>query len=207
MKKIMMMAVMAVACLTASAQNARHDAGTFTLQPHIGLSVGSLGGTFSYIMENQTKASFEDDLRAGLIVGVDAEYYFNNWLSASAGVNYTQQGWRMKETVSGEKWNVNLDYINIPVLANFYIARGFALKVGVQPGFLINAKNDGHDFKDACKTFNFSIPFGLSYEFKNGITIDWLTSLAVTKINKVSDDKNKWRSNFAWLTLGYKFEL
>ena len=41
MKKIFMMAVMAVAALTA---NAQQEAGTFSLQPKVGLSVSSLSG-------------------------------------------------------------------------------------------------------------------------------------------------------------------
>ena len=176
-----MIAVMAVMCLTASAQKIRHDVGTFTLQPMVGLSVG--------------------------VLGVEAEYYVNDWLSATAGVHYTQQGWRMKEKISGDKWNMNLDYINIPVMANFYVAKGFALKIGVQPGFLINAKNDGTDVKKGFESFNFSIPFGLSYEFKNGITLDWRTMIAVTTANKNSTSDDKYRSNCAWLTLGYKFSL
>ncbi len=208
MKKLMMMVVLAACCLTTSAQNTRRDAGEFTLQPKVGLAVGTLGGTFTYYLSpTQSRTSIEDEMRGAFIGGVEAEYYVNNWFSASASLMYSQQGWRMKEKVSGDKWNVNLDYINIPVLANFYVARGFAIKVGVQPGFLINAKNDGHNFKSDCESFNFSIPFGLSYEFKNGITIDWLSSLALTKVNKVSDSDNKWRSNCAWLTLGYKFSL
>ena len=35
---------------------------------------------------------------------------------------------------------MKLDYINVPVLANFYVAKGFAFKVGVQPSFLVNDK-------------------------------------------------------------------
>ena len=204
----MMIAVMAVMCLTASAQKIRHDVGTFTLQPMVGLSVGVLGGSYTYYMSaNQTKADFEDEMRTGFTGGVEAEYYVNDWFSATAGVHYTQQGWRMKEKISGDKWNMNLDYINIPVMANFYVAKGFALKIGVQPGFLINAKNDGTDVKKGFESFNFSIPFGLSYEFKNGITLDWRTMIAVTTANKNSTSDDKYRSNCAWLTLGYKFSL
>ena len=33
-----------------------------------------------------------------------------------------------------------MDYVNIPILANFYVAKGFAVKVGIQPGFLVNDK-------------------------------------------------------------------
>ena len=56
--------------------------------------------------------------------------------------------------------------------------------------------------------FDFSIPFGVSYQFKVPITIDARYQLGLTKLNKesfpgVKDSKN---SVFT-LTVGYKFAL
>lgn len=209
MKKIFLMAVVGMmATMSAQAQKIRHDVGTFTLKPAVGLSVGSLGGSFTYYVDaNNNKVDIEDEMRAGFVGGLEAEYYINDWLSATAGVYYTQQGWRMKEKVSGDKWNENLDYINIPIMANFYVLNGFALKIGVQPGFLINAKRDGVDVKSGCESFIFSLPIGLSYEFKNGITIDWNTNFGLTSVNKNKTSDDNYHSHCAWLTLGYKFSL
>ena len=87
MKKFFLMAVMAVACLTANAQNARHSEGSFTLQPMIGIAAGTLSGTYSDF-EISSK-----DPRAGLTIGAEAEYYTKTpWLSVSAALMYTQQG-------------------------------------------------------------------------------------------------------------------
>ena len=208
MKKLMMMMALAAFCLTTNAQNSRHEVGTFTVQPMAGLSVGSMGGTVTYYMNaNQQNIGIEDEMRLGFTAGAEAEYYINDWFSATAGINYTQQGWRIKEKNSGDKFNQNLDYLNIPVMANFYVLKGFALKIGVQPGFLLNAKYDGHDNKKGYESFNFSIPFGLSYEFANGITLDWRTMIAVTRANKNSTSEDKYYSHCAWLTVGYKFSL
>ena len=191
-----MIAVVAVACLTASAQNARHAAGSFTIQPMIGIAAGTLSGTYSD-WEISSK-----DPRAGLVIGAEAEYYTStHWLSLSAGLLYQQQGFKLKNTPSAK-----LDYINIPVLVNFYVAKGFALKIGLQPGFLVNAKQDGNDFKDACNTFNLALPVGLSYEFKNGLTLDLRGAASLTKLNKKGDDL-KWYSDAGMLTIGYKFSL
>ena len=44
MKKMMMIAVMAVMCLTANAQKMRHGAGQITIQPMVGFSVGTFRG-------------------------------------------------------------------------------------------------------------------------------------------------------------------
>ena len=188
-----MMAVMAVACLTANAQNARHEAGSFTIQPMIGIAAGTLSGTYSDL-EFSSK-----DPRAGLAIGAEGEYYTStHWLSISAGLMYCQQGWESKN--SGVTATQKLDYINIPVLVNFYVAKGFALKIGLQPGFLVSADN-----KDAFESFNLSMPIGLSYEFKNGITLDLRGTPGLTAVNKNSNSDWKLRSDCSTLTIGYKF--
>jgi len=198
MKKMMMMLIMATVALTANAQNARHAAGSFTIQPMIGIAAGTLSGTYSDLEFNSK------DPRAGLAIGAEAEYYTKtSWLSLSAGVMYAQQGWETK--AGGKTFTQKLDYINIPVLVNFYVAKGFALKIGLQPGFLINAKYESTDNKSDCESFNLSMPIGLSYEFANGITLDLRGTPALTAVNKNSNSDWKLRSDCSTLTIGYKF--
>ena len=200
MKKFFLMAVMAVACMTANAQNARHSEGSFTIQPMIGIAAGTLSGTYSDF-EISSK-----DPRAGLTIGAEAEYYTKTpWLSVSAALMYTQQGWEQKNL--GKTVTQKLDYINIPILVNFYVAKGFALKIGLQPGFLVNAQFDGNDNKSLCESFNLSLPIGLSYEFKNGITLDLRGTPGLTAVNKNSTSDWKLRSDCSTLTIGYKFSL
>jgi len=195
----MMIAVMAVCCLTANAQKMRHPAGKATIQPMIGLSYGTLRG--EYKTTSGTIKYDNDDPRYGLAIGAEGEYYFDNgWFSLSAGVLYMQQGCEIKSVTT------KLDFINIPVLANFYVAKGFALKTGLQPGFLVSAKEKGVDHKDVCNTFNLSLPIGLSYEFKNGITLDLRGAASMTNLIKDSDNM-KWYADGGMLTIGYKFEL
>lgn len=196
----MMIAVMAVACLTANAQNSRHDAGSFTLQPMVGLSGGNLRGEYS--TNGSTIKYDNDEYRWGVVAGAEAEYYTStHWLTISGAVLYQQMGWKFK---NASTWKA--DFINIPILANFYVAKGFALKAGLQPGFLVSAKVDGVNFKDDCNTFNLAIPLGLSYEFANGITLDLRGFASVTNLLKDSGN-TKWYNDGGMLTVGYKFEL
>ena len=90
-------------------------------------------------------------------------------------------------------------------MVNFYVAKGFALKIGLQPGFLVNAKAESVDNKDAFASFNLSMPIGLSYEFKNGITLDLRGTPGLTAVNKNSNSDWKLRSDCSTLTIGYKF--
>ena len=192
MKKMMMIAVMAVMCLTANAQKMRHGAGKITIQPMIGFSVGTFRGEYT------SGTITGNEARVGLAIGAEAEYYTTtDWLSLSAALKYGQLGWEWKNANT-----VKLDYIDIPLMANFYVAKGFALKVGLQPGFLVNDNANGE-----CKSFNFSIPVGLSYEFKNGITLDLRGGYSLTRVDKFDGNDLKYYTDGGSLTIGYKFEL
>lgn len=105
-----------------------------------------------------------------------------------------------------------LDYINVPILANVYVTKGLAVKLGVQPGFKVNAKYDtkttalGVAVKTSgepdVKSVDFSIPVGISYEYAN-FQLDARYNWGLTKIYKHGDDKN----SVFQITLGYKFDL
>ena len=189
---------MAIVTCTAEAQNTLRENGTLTLQPKIGAGFGYLSGKVDMEPGAQRR------IRTGIVLGVEGEYYATGWLGIAAGVNYAMQGWKYEAphvtTVT------KLNYINIPLVANFYPVKGFALKAGVQFGFLLTAKQDEGDWKSNAEKFNFAIPVGLSYEFRNFV-LDARYNFAVSPINKDRTDGNRWRSDLIQLTIGYKFAL
>ena len=192
-----MMLFMATVALTASAQNTLRDNGTFTLQPKVGIGIGMLSG------EWKTYAGFDNKSRVGLVAGVEGEYYATEWLGIALGLNYAQQGWKMEG--NGLEKTFKYDYLNVPLTGNFYVAKGLALKTGVQFGFLMSAKVGDSDVKDGCEKLNLSIPIGVSYEYGN-VVLDLRYNLGLSKTNKEGND-NKLRSDLLQITLGYKFAL
>ena len=227
MKKLMMIAAMMVAAVSAKAQ---FEPGTFSIQPKAGFSIAWLSNMPK--LPISTNTTLDKSPVAGVVIGAEAEYQLTNMISLAAGVNYSLQGsgWEDYELKSGNNKvelkdaKVELGYITIPVVANFYLFKGFAVKAGIQPGFLTNAKMkasikgemDGsnmttdvdNDMKDECKKFDLSVPIGVSYQFKVPVTLDLRYNLGVTKVNKesvsgVDDSKN----NVISLTVGYKFAL
>ena len=188
MKKIIMMAVMAVAALSA---NAQQEAGTFSIQPKAGLTVSSLSG-------DGTKA------KAGFTAGVEGMYQATQKFGVSLGVMYSMQGAKSK---ANSDLKVNYGYINIPILANYYVVKGLAVKAGIQPGFMVSAKEKYGDtsvnVKDGCKTFDFTIPVGVSYEIAN-VVFDARYNFGLTKTVKNYD---KGKNGVFTFTVGYKFGL
>lgn len=186
---------MAVVMLASVASYAQQAVGTFTLQPKIGMNVASL-----------TKSDGADP-RIGLAAGVEAEYQATDIFSISAGIIYSMQGNKYEE--KGVTSTQKLDYINIPILANVYVTKGLAVKLGVQPAFNVSDKikySGGkvsiQDEDAGAESFDFSIPVGLSYEFNN-VVLDARYNFGVTSVADGGDAKN---SVFQF-TLGYKFAL
>ena len=195
MKKLMMIAVMAIFAMTASAQNTNREVGAFTLQPKVGLTIGSFSGEYVTV-----GGKVENKKRVGFTAGLEGEIYATNWLGIALGLNYAQQGWKFNDV------KCKYDYLNVPLVADFYVARGLALKTGVQLGFLMNAKWDDLNVKDDSNKTNFSIPIGISYEFSN-VVLDLRYNVALSKVNKNATDNYKYRSDLVQITIGYKFEL
>ena len=217
MKKIMMIAAMMVATVTANAQN---EVGQITLQPKVGLNIAKITGG--------------GNTRAGLVAGLEAEYGIAENFGVTVGALYSMQGTKRNDDDSGVKTSVkfNIDYLNIPILAQYYVIPGLAVKAGVQLGFVVRNKakldtnitglvgfsDEGsiNEFYDAFKQvpgldipedaklqkFDFSIPVGLSYEYESFV-LDARYNIGVSKVIKGYNDRN----SVFQLTLGYKFAL
>lgn len=192
MKKLLLMAAVMLSSVGAFAQ---HAVGSFTLQPKVGINIANITNNGDY---GKARVDF-----AG---GLEGEYQVSDIFSLSAGLMYSRQGYKAKDNVaglSGKDWKPS--YLNVPVLANVYVVPGLAVKLGVQPGFMVDKDKDG--YKGEVNTFDLSIPVGLSYEYNNFV-LDGRYNWGVTKVNKNSvkgfDDT---RNSVFQITLGYKFSL
>lgn len=198
MKKLFLMALMAFIATTASF--AQWSVGSITVQPKIGINGANI-----------TDAD-NSDSRIGLVLGGEFEYRVSPIFSLSAGALYSMQG--CKGTAEDDDGNtgdvsLKLDYINVPILANVYVVKGLAIKLGIQPGFNVRHKASATvsgvnvtTNLPGVKSVDFSIPIGVSYEF-NRFVIDGRYNLGVTKLIDGADSKH---SVFQF-TFGYKFAL
>lgn len=191
--------------LMAVAAMAQHREGTCTVQPKVGLNVSTL-----------TDA---DKSIADVCFGMEAEYMLTDNFSLSAAVMVSNQGAKYDD--AGMKYTADLDYANIPIMANYYVLPGLALKAGVQPGFRTKAKlktdNGTYDIDEYYKLmgllipgeepeiskFDLSISVGISYEYNN-IVLDARYNWGLLKVENIG---SAYYNRVFEVTLGYKFEL
>ena len=200
MRKYIWVLVMMFSVTSAFAQ---HKVGSATIQPKIGLNVSNL-------THNDGA-----DSRTEFTGGVELEYQFTKQLAFAVGLVYSPQG-SYANDLNGNvpngynvKSTKQIDYLNVPIVANLYLLKGFAVKLGIQPGFNVKAnieteskgRKENYTLYDV-KWFDFSIPIGLSYEYKNFVA-DARCNIGFTKVIDGTKSKNK----VFQFTLGYKFNL
>lgn len=196
----MMIAAMMIAAVSANAQN---EIGQVTLKPLVGINLATM---------TDTKGS---DMRVGLAAGVEAEYGVAENFSLSAGLIYSMQGVKGNFVEDGVPVDltVKTDYINIPILANYYVIPGLAIKAGIQPAFKASAKAEAEasvagvsasaeEDLAGTKSVYLSVPVGVSYEISNFV-LDARYNWGLGKAFDWADAKH---SVFQF-TLGYKFSL
>lgn len=222
MKKIVMMCALLVTSLSA---NAQYDPGTWSMQVKFGFGASHLTNMEKIPLSD---SNADTEFKGASMIGVDVQYQATKWFGIQSGINFWWQGsgWEefVEDNVKFEDNKFELNYVAVPVLANFYVARGLALKSGVQLGYMVNAdvemtakaKVDNYkvtditsiDVEDDCKKFDVSIPVGISYETNS----DWIFgaqyNIGLTKVNKESFEGVKDSKNGVFMfTVGWKFKL
>jgi hypothetical protein len=238
MKRINILVVTLGITLGMMAQNQK---GTFSVRPMAGISIANLSSNLDNYYHNQV----------GLTAGVEVEYALSNQIGISLGAIYSQQGSEIDGSTdlrytddngqqhidySEYEGHLRTNYINLPLMVNYYVVKGLAIKAGIQVGLhcddrlkedqlfvrhvhlpsadvfttlpsgLVNEmwSKTIHE-TDACKSMDFGIPVGLSYEYKN-VTLDARYYFGLTKIDK-SQELQDIRNRTFSVTFGYRFNL
>lgn len=173
--------------------------------------------------------------RYGWRAGVEAAYQLTDKFALAAELKYSLQGANYDDFEIPAKHTdgYNLDattvsnislsqhYIQLPVLARYYVARGFAIQAGLQPGYCVSNKLSTDleyggktmdvvdDKTDLLSKFDLSIPVGISYE-AYGIVLDARYNFGITNVYGGSWDggtKPTSRNSVVEISLGYRFDM
>jgi len=187
----------------------------FSIIPRIGInSSKTTNNQFICIIYSHGGSSLDDyhdtDSKMGYVFGIDADYAYAKRLSTTLGLSYSNEGFKLKSIEATQYMN----FVNISLMESFYVLPGLALKAGLQYGYLESAelkdkdysgfsglktKSDKEDYRDT----NFSIPIGVSYEYKN-VILDLRYNIGLSNMYAYLDN---YRTKSFWLTLGYRIHL
>lgn len=232
MKKMFLSALFLAAALTMSAQS---RPGTFSLTPKVGVGLAKITEQDIHYGDGHP---MKPKHRAGFMAGLEGEYQCSDELSLTLGAYYAALGYRNGDTEILQSQTeeqavysayqdayTRLDYVLVPMMLNMYIAKGFAVKAGLQAGFMVSAKSEvkvsditydkstgvgtygspvtlKNSSLEGYRQFDLSIPLGLSYEYMD-VVLDARYNLGLLKMSTTSGAKN----SFFTFAVGYKFNL
>lgn len=159
--------------------------------------------------------------KVGFQVGGFAEIKLSDKFSVQPELLYSLQGVKFKDSEIGfatTETTDNLSYLNIPVMAKYYVAEKFSLEAGPQIGFLLSAKSDFSGFdgdedfsgdidtKDFYKSIDFGVNFGAGYDFTENLSAGLRYNLGLSNIAETVEGENfKQKNSVFSLSVGYKF--
>jgi opacity protein-like surface antigen len=174
-----------------------------------GLNVANISGD---IEDNSSKVGFH--------VGGFVEIKVSDKFSVQPELLFSTQGAQREYsedfggTVVSINEKINLSYLNIPVMAKYYVAEGFSLEAGPQIGFLTSAKykfeaegeEEEVDGKDDFESVDFGLNFGAGYDFTENLSAGLRYNLGLSNIVKTdAGNDNKFQNSVLSVSLGYKF--
>tara|TARA_B100000929_G_C15423803_1_gene392299 strand:- start:110 stop:718 length:609 start_codon:yes stop_codon:yes gene_type:complete len=165
---------------------------------------------------NMTSDGFEDNnTRTGFHLGVLAEIPVGDRFSVQPEVLYSTQGTEATRNFGGDRiqGEYQLDYVQVPVIAKFYIIDGLALEAGPSFNFLVEEEYDFEsntlDFEtdtEFASTFEFGGAFGASYKLNNGFFLNGRYVVGFTDaFDSDSFDDDAIKNNGFQLGVGFQF--
>ncbi len=205
--------VFCISMLIAFIVSAQNDVKQWTLKPFAGISISSFMG-------DDADGS---EARFGYHGGLEAEYQFHPRWSVALGALYSTGGAKISE--NAENMTIKSDRVYFPLTVKCYVWRGLSLSAGVAPTFVVNSVFDfrGTDFSLGVKSskisrsFDVSIPIGVSYEYRNvvvGASVYFGLCPLFKKNSSIEGNgirlelgEAKINSYAAMISFGYKFKL
>ncbi|WP_138434500.1 porin family protein [Winogradskyella algicola] len=202
MKKLFLAAFAVFAFASVNAQEVKFGA-------KAGVNLASIGGDAEDV-----------DARTSFHIGGVAEIVISDKFSVQPELLFSSQGAKSEYTEDfGEfgsfdvEEKIKLNYLNLPVMAKYYVAEGFSLEAGPQIGFLLSAdaevevdgESEEEDVKDEFKGIDFGLGFGAGYKLDNGLNFSARYTLGLANIAEDAGDDFSIQNNVFQISVGYMF--
>ncbi len=206
MKKLFLCAAIAVfAFINLNAQEVKFGA-------KAGLNLASIVGDEADDFDGKTSFHF----------GVVAEIMISEKFSVQPELLYSAQGAEItyEDDFEKEEVTIKLDYINIPIMAKYYVAEGFSVEAGPQIGFLMNSEAEfdytdkedpefsesgTEDLKDDIKSIDFGFNLGVGYKMDSGLNFGARYNLGLSDLWDIDTGGIKNQNSVIQVSVGFFF--
>ena len=152
----------------------------------------------------------------GFQIGGFAEFKLSEKFAIQPELMYSAQGGKESGEIEDgfdADFTHKLGYINIPIMAKYYVAKSFSLEVGPQIGFLTSAKGkieaEGEsvevDMKDFYNSVDFGVNFGAGYDFTEKLSAGLRYNLGLSNIADFEGEDFTVKNGVFSVSVGYKF--
>lgn len=194
--------------------------------PKAGVNFATLSG----------KDAGDAKMAIGFHVGAFVEVKLNDKFAIQPEILYSAQGAKGKSdaeqmgiSVSSQA-DLKTSYLNVPIMAKYYVTPNFAFEAGPYVGFLMNAKTEftseimgistegTYDVKEAMNTVDFGVGVGANFNLENGFFVGARYNLGLSKIYKdykadtsnpnlviAGDSQANIKNSVIQVSVGYKF--
>ena len=194
MKKLMLTAIIAVIAMVSV--NAQSDFGV-----KAGVNLATISGDDVGNVDGRT--SFH--------IGGVVEFKISEKFSFQPGLLYSAQGAESSDEEFGGQEKIELDYLNLPLIAKYYVTEGLSFEAGPQIGFLLSSKyiyelegsEVSEDLKDETNSIDFGINLGLGYKLESGLNFGASYNIGMSDVFEEGDGDVK--NAVFQISLGYFF--
>lgn len=172
------------------------------------MSFGVKGGLNISSITNSDVEGMDSSTLVGFHIGLFGKFMIADKFAIQPELLYSTQGVKLEGF--GSEADLKIDYINIPVMAKYYVAKDFSLELGPQIGFVTSAKiesgGESESVKDDVKSIDLSLGFGASYNIVDNFMVGARYNLGLTRLQEdLEPGESESKNSVFQISVGYKF--
>ncbi|NNK55661.1 MAG: PorT family protein [Flavobacteriaceae bacterium] len=191
MKKILMLAAIAVL--------------SFTTAQAQGVSFGAKAGVNFASLTGDDADMLELEGRTGFHIGAVANISISELFAVQPEIVYSTQGFTLEEM--GVEGTGKLDYINIPVMADFTVAEGFSLQGGPQIGINVTDEFEAEGETETldAESTDFGAAIGAQYRSALGLFVQARYTIGLSNVAGDDEDDVDLKNGVISISAGWFF--
>lgn len=155
------------------------------------------------------------DMRTAFHAGGFVQFELSDKFTVQPEILYSAVGTKIEVSTptlrtaeASSNLTYGMDYLSIPVMAQYKVTDAIHLELGPQLGILLSAKakydGDSDDIKDEMETVDFGMNIGVGYQLENGLLFNARYGYGLSNFVKESGDE-WYKNNVFQFSVGYKF--